>query len=121
MLGKEYHREITDPRISYEIVTDPSRISLVRIWKNNRPPDMKRVKEVQEYIKEKGMVDGQILLAIVNGECICYDGAHRLEASKQSFPEGGIQVRILHDSSDEEVKEEFYRINKSLKRSAYNK
>lgn len=114
MLGKEYHREITDPRISYEIVSDSSRMSLVRIWKNNRPPDMQRVKEVKDYIKVKGMVDGQILLAIVNGECICYDGAHRLEASKQLFPEGGVQVRIIYDSTDEEVKEEFYRINKSI-------
>jgi len=114
MLGKEYHRELADPRISYEIVDDPSRISLVRIWKNNRPPDMKRVKEVEEYIKEKGMVDGQILFAIVNGECVCYDGAHRLEASKRTFPTGGLQVRIIYDSSDDEVKDEFYRINKSI-------
>lgn len=114
MLGKEYHREPFDPRISYEIVDDPSRISLVRIWKNNRPPDINRVKEVEEYIQEKGMVDGQILLAIVNGECVCYDGAHRLEASKRTFPKGGLQVRIIYDSSDNEVKDEFYRINKSI-------
>ena len=114
MLGKEYHRELADTRISYEIVNDSSRISLIRPWKYNRPPDTKRVIEVEEYVKEKDMMDGQILLAIVNGECVCYDGSHRLEAAKRSFPRGGIHVRIIYDSSDSEVKDEFYRINKSI-------
>ena len=114
MLGKEYHRELSDTRISYEIINDPSRISLIRTWKYNRPPDMKRVIEVEDYIKEKNMVDGQILLAIVNGECVCYDGSHRLEAAKRTFPKGGVQVRIIYDSTNDEVKDEFYRINKSI-------
>lgn len=114
MLGVEYYREPTDPRISYEIVKDPARISLVRTWKNNRPPDIHRVKEVVDHLRDTNIMDGQILLAIIDGECVCYDGAHRLEASKLYFPIGGIQVRIIKDSTNEEIKQEFLRINKNV-------
>lgn len=114
MLGREYYREPSNERVSYEIVTDRARLSLVRLWKRNRPPDEKRIQEIQDHIIDTNVVDGQILLAIVNGECVCYDGSHRLEACKKSFPTGGVQVRILYDSTDLEVGREFTRINKSV-------
>lgn len=114
MLGTQYYVEPQDTRITYEIVTDPARLSFVRHWKNNRPPDTTRVKEVETHLRETNVSDGQILLAIVNGECVCYDGSHRLEATKRYFPKGGIQVRIIRDSSEKEVREEFTRINKSI-------
>jgi hypothetical protein len=114
MLGTQYYVEPQDPHITYEIVTDPTRLSFVRHWKHNRPPDASRVKEVEAHLRDTNVSDGQILLAIVNGECICYDGSHRLEAVKKYFPNGGIQVRIINNSSDKEVREEFTRINKSI-------
>jgi hypothetical protein len=60
------------------------------------------------------MCDGQILLAVVDGECVCYDGAHRLFAYRKHFPVGGVQVRIIRDSSNEEVRREFARVNRSV-------
>lgn len=114
MLGTEYYREPENNRIAYEIIKDPSRLSLVRIWRRNRPPDHLRVNEVCEHIRNTNVCDGQILLAIVNGECVCYDGSHRLDACRIYFPKGGVQVRILYDSTDREVSHEFMRINKSI-------
>lgn len=114
MLGVEYYREPSNKNISYEIVNDPSRLRLVQIWKNNRPPDMKRVYEVMEHMKDTNICDGQILLAVIDGICVCYDGSHRLEACKQYFPDGGVQVRIIYNSSNDEVSKEFIRINKSI-------
>lgn len=114
MLGREYYREITDSRISYEIVTDKTRLSLVSIWKKNRPPDPIRVNEIRDQMEITGMCDGQILLAIIDGKCVCYDGAHRLIACKEYFPGGGVHVRIICDSSETEVTNEFRRINKCI-------
>lgn len=114
MFGTTYHIEPADERIHYELVTDPTRLSLVSVWKHNRPPDPARVAEIQKHHRETGMCDGQILLAVINGKCVCYDGAHRLFACKKQFPEGGVQVRIIHDSTDEEVRREFERVNRSV-------
>ena len=114
MLGTSYHIEPADERIHYELVSDPTRLSLVSVWKHNRPPDPARVVKIQEHIQKTGMCDGQILLAIVNGKCVCYDGAHRLFACKNHFPSGGVQIRIIHDSTDAEVRREFERVNRSV-------
>jgi hypothetical protein len=114
LLGTEYHREPDDKRISYEIIKEKTRLNLVQIWKHNRPPDPLRVQEIVEHMRKTNICDGQILLAIINGKCVCYDGAHRLEASKIHFPNGGVNVRIMNDSCDNEVRKEFERINKSI-------
>lgn len=114
MLGHIYHTEPSNERIQYEIVSEPTRLNLVTIWKYNRPPDPQRVKEIEEYITESGMCDGQILLAVVDGNCVCYDGAHRLMACKRVFPRGGVQVRIQLESNDTEIRKEFERINRSI-------
>lgn len=114
MFGKEYYVEPTDSRIHYEIVSRSSQLALVHLWKHNRPPDRTRVSEMVTHLKESNVCDGQILLAVINGECVCYDGAHRLYAIREYFPKGGVQVRILYDSSEEEVRKEFIRINKSV-------
>jgi hypothetical protein len=114
MLGTSYHVEPDDTRICYELVTDPSRLSLISVWKHNRPPDPTRVEEIQEYTTRTKLGDGQILLAVVDGKCVCYDGAHRLCAYRSCFPSGGVQVRIIHDSSNEEIRREFERVNRSV-------
>jgi hypothetical protein len=114
MFGKIYHIENADKRIHYELVSDPTRLSLVSIWKHNRPPDPTRIKEIKEHIQKTKMCDGQILLAIVDKKCICYDGGHRLFACKEFFPDGGVQIRIIHESSENEIRREFERINRSI-------
>lgn len=114
MLGTSYHIEPADDRIHYEIVTDPSRLSLISVWEHNRPPDPARVKEIQDHLEHTNICDGQILLAVVNGTCVCYDGAHRLLACRSVFPKGGVQVRIIHDSTPQEVRKEFERVNRSI-------
>jgi len=114
MLGKEYYREPSNDRIRYEIITNPKRLCLVKGWKHNRPPDTLRVEEIVTHLKHTNTSDGQILLSVINGECVCYDGLHRLEAVKKYFPTGGIQARIMYDSTDEETRQEFTRINRGI-------
>lgn len=114
MLGKEYYREPSNDRIRYEIITNPERLCLIKGWKHNRPPDMMRVEEIVKHLKNTNTSDGQILLSIIHGECVCYDGLHRLEAAKKYFPTGGVQARIMYDSTDEETRQEFIRINRGI-------
>ncbi len=114
MLGTVYHTESTNDRVCYEIVSDPQRLALISVWKHNRPPDPARVAEIEAHIRTTEMCDGQVLLAVVGGRCVCYDGSHRLLACQNQFPESGMQVRILYNSTDEEVRGEFERVNRSI-------
>jgi hypothetical protein len=114
MLGTCYHIEPVDKRVQYEIITDQQRLALISLWKHNRPPDPARVEEIKTHLKHTHMCDGQILLAIVDGKCVCYDGAHRLFACRQYFPKGGVQVRIIYDCTHSDVRKEFERVNRSV-------
>lgn len=83
-------------------------------WKHNRPPDEDRVVEIREAIKSKGRMDGQIYLASINDELVCYESNHRREALKGLDNLAMILVDVIWDTTNELVKEEFLRLNKAV-------
>lgn len=83
-------------------------------WKHNRPSDEDRVVEIREAIKAKGRMDGQIYLACINDELVCYESNHRREALKGLENIAMILVDILWNATHEMVKEEFFRLNKCI-------
>lgn len=86
----------------------------IKMWKYNRPCDDKRVAEIREWVSESKRVDGVIYLACVDNELVCYDANHRrvaIEGLEGIYP---IQVDILWNATDEEVKAEFQRLNKAM-------
>jgi hypothetical protein len=83
-------------------------------WKYNRPCDEDRVKEIHESIKSKGRMDGQIYLACINDELVCYESNHRREALNGLDNIATILVDILWNATHDAVKEEFFRLNKAV-------
>lgn len=86
----------------------------IRLWKFNRPPDKERVSEIHEYMNTSKRVDGIIYIACVNNELVCYEANHRREAMKGVEGLHNVLVDILWNATDEKVKEEFVRLNKSV-------
>jgi len=119
VLGRQIHTEL-DGLIVYEHITSPEIIRVITNWKYNRPPDMMRVREIQDYIERTGLCDGELLLAMIHeadgvgGGCVCYDGNHRLQACKSAFPREGVRVRIITRATDDDLRAEFHRINKGV-------
>jgi hypothetical protein len=85
-------------------------------WKFNRPPDSGRVDEIRTFMKEAKRVDGFIYLACINHQLVCYESNHRREALKEGMPDDMAQilVDVLWDATDDMVKAEFFRLNKSV-------
>jgi hypothetical protein len=82
-------------------------------WKHNRPPDMSRVPEIHNWMKEFNRMDGILNLAYIQNEgLICFEGNHRRLALE------GIDIKvfvdIIWDVTHDIIKHEFQRINKSV-------
>jgi hypothetical protein len=86
----------------------------IRMWKHNRPADKERTAEIHEYMKASTRMDGIIYLAYVNDEFVCYESNHRREALKGLTDVADILVDVLWDVTNEQVKEEFLRLNKAI-------
>jgi hypothetical protein len=84
------------------------------MWKYNRPCDEQRVAEIRNWIATSKRVDGVIYLAYVDGEIVCYESNHRRLALEGLTGIHNILVDILWDATDEDVKEEFQRLNKAV-------
>jgi len=114
ILGTTHYRE---GDILYEhILLDQShKLSMIQHWRRNRPPDMIRVNEIAADISSRGMCDGELSIAIHPSlGCVCYDGSHRLEASRICFPRNGLRVRIWIVTDESEIEKEFIRINRGV-------
>lgn len=86
----------------------------VKQWKYNRPPDMSRVPEIHEWMKQFHRMDGMLNLAYVIGQgLVCFEGNHRRLALK-GLDNILVFCHILWDVTDEDVKHDFVRINKSV-------
>lgn len=83
-------------------------------WKHNRPPDEDRIIEIRDHMKKSGRMDGIIYLACVNDELVCYESNHRREALKGIDTLATVLVDVLWDATNDIVKEEFLRLNKSV-------
>lgn len=85
-------------------------------WKHNRPPDIERVAEIRSFMQESKRVDGLIYLACVNNKIVCYESNHRREALKEGMPSdmAHILVDVLWNATDDQVKQEFLRLNKAV-------
>lgn len=86
----------------------------IKRWKFNRPPDKDRVSEINEFMKKSGRMDGIIYLGFVNDELVCYESNHRREALKGIDTLADVLVDIIWDATDDILKEEFMRLNKSV-------
>jgi hypothetical protein len=83
-------------------------------WQYNRPPDRDRVAEIREWMKTSERVDGIIHLAAIGSKLVCYESNHRREAMKGLTTLHNVLVDVLWDATDEEVKQEFFRLNKAV-------
>lgn len=86
----------------------------ISMWKYNRPLDETRVAEIRDWVDQSKRVDGVIYLACVNGKLVCYESNHRRVAIAGLVDLHNILVDILWDATDEDVKEEFQRLNKAV-------
>lgn len=117
ILGTTHYREGDEGNILYEHISpDQShKLSMIHNWRRNRPPDMLRVHEIANNISTRGMCDGELCIAIHPSlGCVCYDGSHRLEAARISFPKYGLRVRIWLIKDEHEIEQEFIRINRGV-------
>jgi len=85
----------------------------VKQWKFNRPPDLIRIPEIHEWMKQFQRMDGILNLAYIMSEgLVCFEGNHRRLALD------GLDiivfVSILWDVTDEIITHEFRRLNKSV-------
>jgi hypothetical protein len=83
-------------------------------WRFNRPPDEERVAEIREWMRTSERVDGIIYLAAIGPKLVCYESNHRREATEGLMTLHNVLVDILWDATDEEVKQEFFRLNKAV-------
>jgi hypothetical protein len=85
----------------------------VKQWKYNRPPDMTRIPEIHEWMKQFRRMDGVLNLAYIQGEgLVCFESNHRrLALEGLDIP---VLVDIVWDATHETVRQEFMRINKAV-------
>ena len=84
------------------------------MWAFNRPPDSDRVAEIHAYMSESKRMDGIIYLAFVDDKLVCYESNHRREALRGLTDMAHILVDVMWDATNETVKQEFFRLNKSV-------
>ncbi len=87
----------------------------VKSWKYNRPPDNEKITEIVKVISETNCnsIEGIIYVAHIDGEYVCYDGNHRLEALKLLKTKKLVLVDIMEASAHTEIKTRFVELNKS--------
>jgi len=114
---------LTSDKVSFEIQGNhtvywmPAKIFNqlpIKRWKHNRPPDEARVAEIREWVQTSKRVDGIIYLACVDNEIVCYESNHRREALKGIEGLHNILVDMMWEATDEQVKAEFFRLNKAI-------
>lgn len=75
---------------------------------------MDRVAEIHQHILKAKRVDGIIYLADVETDIVCYESNHRRLGIKGIDDCAHILVDIMWNATDEDVKQEFYRLNKAV-------
>ena len=83
-------------------------------WEFNRDPDMDRVAEIHDHILRAKRADGIIHLADIKNKIVCYESNHRREALKGIDDCADILIDLMWNTNDEELKEEFRRLNKAV-------
>jgi hypothetical protein len=87
----------------------------VKSWKYNRPPDNAKITEIVKTVERDGKdnIEGMIYVALIDGNFVCYDGNHRLEALKLMKGKKYAIVNLLIVNNDDEIKKRFVEINKA--------
>lgn len=83
-------------------------------WEFNRDPDAQRVAEIREHILQAKRADGIIYLGDVNNKIVCYESNHRREALKGIEQCADILIDVMWNTNNDELKEEFHRLNKAV-------
>jgi hypothetical protein len=97
----------------YAIPMEKFRSLFVKQWKYNRPPDMTRIPEIHDWMRQFHRMDGVLNLAYIQGEgLVCFEGNHRrLALDGLDIP---VMTDIVWDATDESVRHEFFRLNKAV-------
>jgi hypothetical protein len=86
----------------------------IKPWKYNRPADMSRVPEIHNWMNTSKRMDGILNLAYIQRDgLVCFEGNHRRMAL-DGIDSILVIAEILWDTSDEIIRSEFQRINKSI-------
>lgn len=80
-------------------------------WEKNRNPDKVRINDIRNYFNRDKvkLIPGIIYLALLEEECVIYEGNHRFNAANDEME---IVVSLLKDSED--IDEDFRNINKLI-------
>lgn len=98
---------------TYAIPMDKLKSLFVKPWKYNRPPDMTRIPEIHDWMKQFRRMDGVLNFAYIRGEgLVCFEGNHRRLALDGL--DMTVLVDIVWDATDESVTHEFRRLNKAV-------
>lgn len=85
-------------------------------WSKNRPPDMKRVDEIAEYVQlnNRHIIDGVIYAWKKDEDYLIYDGIHRFEALKKVPYETFFLLSVYETPRENDIIQHFMSLNKSI-------
>ena len=104
-------------KITYKLSIQVFNQLEVKPWSRQRPVDITRVEEITKSIHENKDIDGMLLMAWHPKEkLIVYDGQHRWKAISQLPKDCSywVIVEILWNATEEQIYNEFVRVNKSV-------
>jgi len=105
--------KIRDTNI-YALPLDVFKTLDIKTWKFNRPPDMNRVPEIHNWMKQFNRMDGVLNLAYIQNEgLVCFEGNHR-RLALEGLTNIVVIIDIVWDTTNEIVMHEFQRLNKSI-------
>ena len=113
-LAKNASSDVQGRHTVYWVPFDVFQKLPIERWQYNRPPDEGRVAEIREWMRTSERVDGIIHLAAIGPKLVCYESNHRREAMEGLTTLHNVLVDILWGATDEEVKREFFRLNKAV-------
>lgn len=92
----------------------------IQNWDLNRPPDSARIPEIMKQLKNQDYVDGVIYLTNIDGNIVCYDGIHRIEALKllshdiDCMIDHKVFVHYYPVYNERHIKDKFETLNKCI-------
>jgi hypothetical protein len=113
-LAKNASSDVQGRHTVYWVPFDVFQKLPIERWQYNRPPDEGRVAEIREWMRTSERVDGIIHLAAIGPKLVCYESNHRREAMEGLTTLHNVLVDTLWGATDEEVKREFFRLNKAV-------
>lgn len=113
-IGNRFYKSVQGDHVLYILAIEDFNKLPVKRWKYNRPEDKDRVAEIRVWMEISKRMDGMIYLACIDDELVCYESNHRREALKGLKDIHDIIIDVMWNSTHDDVKREFMRLNKSV-------